>query len=113
MKLEPRASNACNQQHCAGGINRRDALKLMTLTAAGLPSFARARQSRNTAAEPFMIPAEQKLSPEWLRSLVMRDAPAVWKGRVKDFTKPGVTTPHGFRAPPRPRKTWPENLRDW
>lgn len=32
-----------------------------------------------------MIPAVKKLSPEWLRLLVVRDAPAVWKGRELAF----------------------------
>ena len=59
----------------------------MTLGAAGfgLPDLGWAEQPSRSMPVPFLIPADKKLSPEWLQALVQRGAPAVWKGRELAF----------------------------
>ncbi|MCX6877564.1 MAG: GH116 family glycosyl-hydrolase [Verrucomicrobia bacterium] len=87
MHPEPPPSNSCGQAPCGCGVNRRDAVKLMTLGAAalGLPNFAWARQSGQDRPVPFLIPADKKLSPAWLRSLVTRGTPDPWQGQDLAF----------------------------
>ena len=87
MNTEPDTSNSCEQTGCGCGVNRRDALKLLALGAAGvgLPPFLRAQPPGATASVPFLIPADKKLSPEWVRSLSERGTPAVWQGKELPF----------------------------
>jgi non-lysosomal glucosylceramidase len=71
--------------HRGCNFSRREAIQLLTLGAVGmsLPGLARAQQSGG--ATPFLIPADKKLSPEWLRSLAERGAPSRWKEKELTF----------------------------
>ena len=87
MNTKPRTASSSDQPRCGCGVNRREAVKLIALgaAAAGLPSFVWAQKSGQAAPVPFLIPADKKLSPQWVRSLSRRDAPAVSKGEELRF----------------------------
>ncbi len=73
----------CDNPQCGCSLTRRSALRLITLgtAALGLPKAGRAAESSKNPGLPFLIPADKRLSPEWLRSLVRRDTPTVWWGK--------------------------------
>lgn len=82
-------SNSCSATNCGcnSGLDRRDFIKLATLVAAGssLPRLW-------AVAGPFdagdfaysLIPADKKLSAAWLRSLVERGEPTIYRGAELD-----------------------------
>ena len=80
-------SECCPSSQC-GGTNRRDFLKLVGLgglAASGLPVMG----GPFTAADfEKLVPADKKLSPEWLRSLFARGARVLYRG--KDLEKIGM-----------------------
>jgi non-lysosomal glucosylceramidase len=82
VKKNPTTPGQFDEPRAGSGLDRREAVTLMALGAAsiGLPSFAWARATGQGAAVPFMIPADKKLAPDWVRSLIERGTPAVWKG---------------------------------
>lgn len=86
MNTKPESADSNNRTCCACGPSRRDAIKLITLggVSLGLPSSGR-NQSALPAAVPFLIPADKKLSPPWVRALIQRGIPEVWKGQELPF----------------------------
>jgi non-lysosomal glucosylceramidase len=69
------------------GIRRRDSLKLLALGAASF-SLSRPLCGQSAAAaprKPFLIPADKKLTADWVKSLTARGTPAIWKGEELPF----------------------------
>ena len=72
----------CGASGCASGIDRRGFIKLSGLAASGL-----LLSKLPAAAGPFtradfekLVPADKKLSPDWVSSLFARGAKAVYRG---------------------------------
>ena len=75
-------SCGCGSIGCHGGLDRRDFLKFSTLGAA-----AATLSPWSAVAGPFtrpdfekLVPADKKLSPEWVKSLFERGQPEVYRG---------------------------------
>lgn len=69
------------------GIRRRDSLKLLALGAASF-SLSRPLCGQTTPTpprKPFLIPADKKLTAEWVKSLTARGTPAIWKADELPF----------------------------
>jgi len=76
---EKKCSCGCN---CGGSIDRRNFMKI-----AGAGSVALLASKLQAMAGPFensdfekLVPADKKLSPEWIKSLYERGTPQVYKG---------------------------------
>jgi non-lysosomal glucosylceramidase len=76
---------SCESSGCGCGPSRRDALKVIGLAVtAGLGA---ARSSLGFMAGPFerqdfdrLVPADKKLSPQWVKSLFERGEPTIYRG---------------------------------
>ena len=82
-------SNTCSTGNCGcnPGLARRDFLKLTGLVAAGasLPNLSAIAGPFDAADFAYsIIPADKKLSAEWLRSLNERGVPTVYRGAELD-----------------------------
>jgi non-lysosomal glucosylceramidase len=76
---------SCENSGCGCGPSRREALKVMGLAATA--ALGAARSSVGFMAGPFerrdfdkLVPADKKLSPEWVKSLFDRGEPTVHQG---------------------------------
>ena len=80
--LRPNADLPCSTPGCCGGISSREALK-----AAAAGAVAAVSQRARAMAGPFvredfakLVPVDKKLSAEWVRSLLERGKPEVYRG---------------------------------
>jgi non-lysosomal glucosylceramidase len=83
MTNDTRCVDGCS---CQSGFERREFLRLtgvqaVALLAAGLPVVA---GPFGRGDFQFLVPADKKLSPEWLASLTARGVPTVWRGGELD-----------------------------
>lgn len=81
---------SCESSGCGCGPSRRDALKVIGLAASA--ALGVARSSLGFMAGPFerqdfdkLVPADKKLSPQWVKSLFERGEPAVYVGDELKF----------------------------
>ena len=83
MKRRKQTQTTCSGKcNCGGGVARRDFLKV-----AGATSTALLGSAMPVMAGPFepseferLVPADKKLSPDWVKSLFERGTPMVYKG---------------------------------
>jgi len=74
----------CNKPGCCGsGPSRRDFLKLVGFGAAAAAFTPQgvAAESPGAVDHEKLVPADKKLSPEWVKSLFARGAPTVYRGK--------------------------------
>ena len=73
---------ACSSRECCSGINRRGFLKSVGLGATAVLSSGLPVMAGPFEAADFekLIPADKKLSPEWVKSLFARGGRAVYRG---------------------------------
>jgi uncharacterized protein (DUF608 family) len=83
---ENSSDGQCTGESCCGGANRREFIQ-----AIGLGGITALTSSLPAMAGPFegadfeqLVPADKKLRPEWLRSLVARGEPTVYRGAELD-----------------------------
>jgi uncharacterized protein (DUF608 family) len=71
---------------CKRGVSRREFLVIAgtgaAMAAAGMPAMAGPFEAKDFEK---LVPADKKLSPEWVRSLFARGTPAVYRGKDLDL----------------------------
>src|SRR5579863_3729237 len=78
-------SDTCQASHCScpqPSLDRRQFIKLAALTAAAAADFHGAAVAGPFTMGDFetLVPADKKLSAQWLQSLTARGTPAVYQG---------------------------------
>ena len=82
---ETKRSDTCGDKSCAchaTSLDRREFIKVGVLGAAMSAGLARAAMAGPFTRADFdkLVPADKKLSPEWLKSLTDRGVPTVYRG---------------------------------
>ncbi|HLN27965.1 MAG TPA: GH116 family glycosyl hydrolase [Gemmataceae bacterium] len=74
-------AETCTQPGCCDGPSRREFLGNVAISGAALaPGLSALAGPFETADFDKLVPADKKLHPEWLRSLVERGTPTVYRG---------------------------------
>ena len=78
----PQNTSACSSPGCCGGVSRREALKVISLSAVTALTANWPVMAGPFTREDFekLVPADKKLDPAWVKSLFVRGSREVYRG---------------------------------